>query len=144
MMLLPFLVGCAAIHADRSAAPPLPDHRSAPPLPNERGQYAAQAETFRVVFTTTPRLIPFNEPFEMLAQLETQDGAPLDDGRLSVAAAMPENHSSMTTQPRVARQPDGAYHVRGMLLHMPGYWEIDFDLERDGRTERARYGFELE
>jgi hypothetical protein len=38
----------------------------------------------------------------------------------------------------------GAYRVDGMLFHMPGYWELYFDLSREGVMERAQGAVTLE
>ena len=44
----------------------------------------------------------------------------------------------MMTDPVTTLQKDGSYKTTGMLLSMPGYWEIYFDID-DGLTiERAQ------
>ena len=37
---------------------------------------------------------------------------------------------------------DGSYQVDGLLLHMPGYWEVYFDLTTGPVTERAQVAVE--
>lgn len=55
---------------------------------------------------------------------------------LSVTAAMPEHEHGMDTVSRVSRDGD-VFAVEGMLLQMPGRWEVYFDLTDRGVTERA-------
>lgn len=139
------LTGCAATQSSGgSSRATEPERTAPPPTPNERGEYEAAGKTFRVVFTTAPLPIPMNEPFEIRAQIEPVGEKPPGEVKLRVDAAMPDHRHGMNTQPQVTREADGSWRVRGMLLHMPGYWELYFDLERDGETERAQYNFELE
>jgi hypothetical protein len=55
---------------------------------------------------------------------------------LRVDAQMPEHRHGMNYRPQVSTAPDGRYVADGFLFHMPGRWEIVFDVERGGRTER--------
>ena len=76
---------------------------------------------------------------------------------LSVEAAMPEHGHGLVQLPRVKavgapiareRLPDhslvhgavgnGRFQVDGMRFHMPGRWEIYFDIGRGAGTERAQ------
>lgn len=139
------LTGCAATQSSGgSSRATEPERTAPPPTPNERGEYEAAGKTFRVAFTTAPLPIPMNEPFEIRARIEPIGEKPPGEVKLRVDAAMPDHRHGMNTQPQVTREADGSWRVRGMLLHMPGYWELYFDLERDGETERAQYNFELE
>jgi hypothetical protein len=36
------------------------------------------------------------------------------------------------------REGPGRWKAAGMLLHMPGRWELFIDLDRDGFVERAQ------
>ena len=44
---------------------------------------------------------------------------------------------------RFSRLPDGSYKAEGMLFHMPGHWELYFDVSQGGRTERAQVDIQL-
>ena len=102
--------------------------------------------TYYVVFSPQPGAIPLNEMFSL--DIRVRDGVerrPLaGDVRLDVDAAMPEHRHGMVTRPRVTPGGGGAFTAEGMLLHMPGYWEIYFDITRDGVTERVQVPVELE
>lgn len=100
---------------------------------------------YRIEFATRPWPIPLNEPFEVdVRVLDASSGAAADGIVLSVDAAMPEHGHGMNTQPVVSGPREGEYTARGMLFHMPGRWELYFDIQRGGTTERATYVVELE
>jgi hypothetical protein len=42
----------------------------------------------------------------------------------------------MNYRARVSPRGDGRYRAEGLLFHMPGKWQLVFDVERPGRTER--------
>lgn len=69
---------------------------------------------------------------------------PAEGVRLVVDASMPEHRHGMTTQARALPLGAGRWSVAGLLFHMPGYWELYFDLARDGVVERAQMEFRLE
>ena len=70
--------------------------------------------------------------------------APRGDIELSVDAAMPEHGHGMNRVPSVAALGDGRFRAEGLLFHMPGRWEIYFDVTRGAITERAQADVELE
>jgi hypothetical protein len=55
---------------------------------------------------------------------------------LRVDAQMPEHRHGMNYRPKVSTTSEGRYVAEGFLFHMPGRWELLFDVERGGRTER--------
>ena len=71
-------------------------------------------------------------------------GAPRADVGLAVDAAMPEHGHGMNRVPKVAPRPDGGFHAEGLLFHMPGRWELYFDVTQGAVTERAQTDVVLE
>lgn len=91
-----------------------------------------------VRYRPEPSPIPLNEPFSLVVELLSPDGShPWDVELLEVDGRMPHHRHGMNTSPRVTPLGGGRYRVEGMLFHMPGRWELSFDLTRDGATERA-------
>jgi tripartite motif-containing protein 71 len=83
--------------------------------------------------------IELNKPFSMLLTIRTTSGASLaKDVSLSVSATMPAHYHGMSTEPRVTRQSDGRWKVEGMLLHMQGAWQVNFDISEKKAVERAQ------
>lgn len=64
------------------------------------------------------------------------------DGAL-IDSWMPHHRHGMNVAPRVTAEAPGRWRAEGMLMHMSGLWEVDVDLVRDGRSERAQWMVEL-
>jgi hypothetical protein len=62
---------------------------------------------------------------------------PRGDVELSVDAAMPEHGHGMNRVPRI-EAGDGHFRAEGLLFHMPGKWELYFDVTQGAVTERAQ------
>ena len=111
----------------------------AAPVESNAGSYVVQ-------YRTDPETIPWGEPFELEVWVLSTDGTPraLSDVELTVDAAMPEHGHGMNRVPEVERTESGRFEVDGMLLHMPGRWELYFDVGEGALTERAQIEVELE
>ena len=49
----------------------------------------------------------------------------------------------MNVQPRAFRRADGAYRVRGMLLHMGGYWVLSIHVVEPGGSHHATFELDV-
>lgn len=56
---------------------------------------------------------------------------------------MPHHRHGMNVAPRIEADGPGRWRAEGMLMHMSGLWEVDVDLMRNGRSERAQWNVEL-
>lgn len=96
-----------------------------------------------VLFRTRPATIEVGEHFVVDAIVCA--GAP---GRavkgLRVDAMMPEHRHGMNYRARVTRDGAGRYTAEGLLLHMAGRWQLLFDVERDGATDRLVADLQVE
>jgi len=95
--------------------------------------------SFYVSYESTPEPIPFNEVFNLIVTVRdgTDRSKPIGDCSIDVIATMPAHHHGMNLRPRVTSLGDGRFRVDGMLLHMPGRWQIQIDVNRHTVTERA-------
>jgi len=128
------------------AAPIAPIARTAPAAPPAWQGAAAtlsNAGHWDVRWTSEPAPIPENEPFALTVWVLDRDGE-LADVDLSVDAAMPEHGHGMNRVPRIVEREDGGFQVDGLLFHMPGRWELYFDVTRGALTERAQVEVVLE
>jgi len=50
----------------------------------------------------------------------------------------------MNRVPAVVRVAEGSFAVEGMLLHVPGIWELYLDVAREGISERAQFSVRVE
>jgi hypothetical protein len=95
-----------------------------------------------VLFRTEPAVIDVGQHFAVDA-IVCASGS--DVAGLRVNAQMPEHRHGMNYRPRVSR-PAGAgyYRAEGLLFHMPGRWQLAFDVDRGGRTQRVTADIVLE
>lgn len=63
---------------------------------------------------------------------------------IRVDATMPEHRHGMNYRPVVTARSAGTYRAEGLLFHMPGRWDVAFDVEGNGRTERLTGVLQLE
>ena len=62
-----------------------------------------------------------------------------------VDADMPAHGHGINTTPEFERLENGNYRIDGMKLHMPGAWELYFDLQDEsGASTRIVYPLELD
>ena len=102
--------------------------------------------SFVVAWRLVPEPLPLNESFGLDVRVLNESGALRDVQSVSLAvdAAMPEHGHGMNVVPTVIQVADAQFQVRGMRFHMPGRWELYFDITRGGVTERAQVEVHLE
>jgi len=94
--------------------------------------------TYAVSYTVDDGQMPLNKPFRLHVRVfQVRSNKPAEGIELRVSATMPSHFHGMTTEPRVTEEDKGLWRVDGMLLHMPGAWQISFDLHHAGMTERS-------
>lgn len=108
--------------------------------PGLPGGDAARIEGQRYVVAWRPRPAPIRlgEFFALEVAVCARDGANVP-AMLRVDARMPEHRHGMNYRPSAARAGDGRFVASGLLFHMPGRWELSFDLRAGeyGETLRA-------
>jgi hypothetical protein len=131
-----FVLGCASTHPQAAVEAPWRD----------ANEVEGSTGLFVVRYLARPAAIPMNEDFALRACIfdARERERPLDDVELVVDAGMPEHKHGMVRVPRIERHDDGSFEIRGMLFHMPGRWELYFDVVRGALTERAQVSVELE
>lgn len=90
---------------------------------------------FTLAFRPEPVEIEAGELFQLRIAVCGREGGPAPD-LVRVGAWMPEHGHGMNYAPLLARQEDGTWRAEGMLFHMAGRWEMQFDLGTPVRTER--------
>ncbi len=92
-----------------------------------------------LAFRPDPIRIEVGLPFALLLNVCTRHGAPAE--LVAVDATMPDHKHGMNYAPTIVSLGNGRYRAEGMLFHMPGTWEVAFDVRSDGETERLAHGF---
>ena len=133
--LLGLLLAAAVLGAAATGAAPACD----PPRGfTPRGRLASG--DLVVLYRTLPAAIEVGRHFAVEAVV---CGAPAARV-LRVDADMPEHRHGMNYRASVSAAGDGRYLAEGLLLHMPGRWQLLIDVERDGRAERLATDLVLE
>jgi YtkA-like protein len=90
---------------------------------------------YAIAYTTAPDPIPVGQHFVVEFAVCTRGGARPPQS-VRVDASMPEHKHGMNYRPGVTTIRPGAYRAEGLLFHMPGRWEITFDVVAGNTTER--------
>ncbi|MEL6716411.1 MAG: FixH family protein, partial [Planctomycetota bacterium] len=76
--------------------------------------------------------VPENEPFEATVTVRTPAGDPVTGARVAMDCRMPDHGHGMLRVPRSEEREGGEYVVRGLLLHMGGFWTVTITVVGDG------------
>lgn len=127
------------------APAPEPDDRSEPAYPGMQ-RVTSNAGGYTVWYALHPSPAPLNEPFELSVRIVSLTPEEPDDPptELEVEGYMPDHLHGMTRRPLIRPLPDAGFEVSGMLFHMPGHWELYFDMTRGAVTERAQIDIHLD
>jgi len=98
------------------------------------GVRLVESAQYRLAWRSDPAPVPVGRLFalEVAVCPRGAGGA----ATLAVDARMPGHGHGMNYKPSVKPAGDGRYRVEGMMFHMPGQWELAFELREGGRTER--------
>lgn len=91
-----------------------------------------------LAWQAAPARIAVSRPFALQVRL-CPSGAKL----LRVDATMPAHRHGMNYRPSVKALDGGRWRVEGLVWHMPGRWELAFDVELDGTTRTLRQAVDL-
>lgn len=112
-----------------------------PDLPG--GGRTLEAGRYTLAYRAVPAKIPLGEHFSLLFAVCANGAAPLP-AAVSVDAQMPEHRHGMNYKPSIKTEAPGRYRADGLLFHMPGRWELVFNLRAADRTDRATYSEVIE
>ena len=93
---------------------------------------------YQLVFKATPSPIPLGQHFRLdFALCPTAPATAPSEVR--VDAHMPEHRHGMNYRPGVRSLGAGLYRAEGLMFHMPGRWELVFDVRSsDGAARLAQ------
>lgn len=120
---------CLAFQATWAACPPTADDGS---VLRMEGIELAWRPLLRDGRVLAADRIPMAEHFMLEAQI-CPGGAPTGITLARVDATMPEHRHGMNYRPRLVALGSGRYRIEGMMFHMAGRWQIEFELVREGR-----------
>src|SRR5437762_8691147 len=79
-----------------------------------------------LAFRPDPFRIEVGQPFTLLLNACTRTGGPAE--LVAIDATMPEHKHGMNYAPTIVSRGDGRFRIEGMVFHMPGTWEVVFDV----------------
>lgn len=92
---------------------------------------------YMIAFHPDPLRIEVGEPFAMVMNVCTKSGNPAE--LVAIDAQMPEHRHGMNYRPRIVPAGDGRFRVEGLVFHMPGRWELNFDVRAGEESERLTH-----
>lgn len=108
------------------------------PLDLGRGTgWVVFTDHYMLAFRSDPLRIEAGEPFALILNVCTKNGKPAE--LVAVDAQMPEHRHGMNYRPSIVSSDNGRYRAEGLVFHMPGRWELTFDVRAGEETERLTH-----
>lgn len=98
------------------------------------GGKSVETAHYRLSYRTQPPKIVIGRHFALEVMVCPKAAGTVDG--LQVDAFMPEHRHGMNYRPAAKALSDGRYQVDGLMFHMPGRWDLHFDVTGGGRKER--------
>lgn len=111
------------------------------PAPIGAGATRIDGQGFVLDWRIEPAPLRLGEFFAVVVSVCEQRGRRVS--RLKVDATMPAHQHGMNYAPTVTSEGGGRFRASGLLLHMPGRWELTFDLVGEASRETLRSVIEL-
>jgi len=97
---------------------------------------------YMIAFRPEPMRIEVGMPFALILNVCTRRGDAAELVR--VDATMPEHKHGMNYAPRIVSGGNGRYRAEGLVFHMPGSWEVAFDVRSGEEIERLTHDIVLQ
>ena len=107
------------------------------------GGVRLESTRYELVYRAKPERIPLNEHFSVELAVCAKAGAPQPES-VRVDAQMPEHKHGMNYKSSISAGANGYYRADGLMFHMPGKWQLMFDVRGAGRTDRMVSGVSVE
>ena len=98
---------------------------------------------YTVVFKTVPQPVKVGTHFAVDFAVCPRALADVPSA-VRVDANMPAHRHGMNYRPVVTAKSSELFRAEGLLFHMPGRWDLTFDVDGGGRTERLTGTLQLE
>ena len=105
--------------------------------PDIAGAVKVESERYVVAYRTRPAKIVIGQHFTMDLAVCPRVGQSAAE-HVRVDAYMPEHKHGMNYKVTVQPGDGGRYRAEGFMFHMPGRWELIFEVRGKGRTDRVK------
>jgi hypothetical protein len=100
---------------------------------------------FRVTYTSLVEPVPVNQLHTWTIHVETPGGTPIEQAEIVVGGGMPQHAHGLPTKPQVTQDLGGGdYTVEGLRFHMPGWWEVTFQITAGGQSDSVTFNLVLQ
>ena len=106
------------------------------------GAQRLDSAQFQLAYKPVPAPIPVGRHFAIDFVVCPRDGA-APPAEVRVDATMPEHKHGMNYRPSVKALAPGRYRAEGLLFHMPGRWELVFELRGNGPPLRLTQSLQI-
>ena len=107
----------------------------------EPGLEGTRLESPRFVLAFKPEAVVVAQHFAVDIAVCAKSAAKPEAVKLD--ARMPEHRHGMNYAPEVKPVAPGRWRAEGLMFHMPGKWELVFEVRAAGKSDRLTSGFQL-
>jgi hypothetical protein len=77
-------------------------------------------------------------------EVESMDGAPIDDAKITVDGGMPQHGHGLPTKPIVTQHlGDGKHVIEGMKFNMGGWWVVKLQIDGASGSDVVTFNLKL-
>jgi YtkA-like len=98
---------------------------------------------YQVAYRTEPQTVPVGTHF-VVDFAVCPRGKAAAPTAVRVDANMPDHRHGMNYRPQVTTIGPGVYRAEGLLFHMPGRWDLTFDIVAGNATQRLASTLRIE
>jgi hypothetical protein len=81
-----------------------------------------------------------NEIHDWTLHVQTPAGEPVEGAEVTIDGGMPQHNHGFPTSPQVTQDLGGGdYLVEGVRFNMAGWWEMKFDIQKDGQADTVTF-----
>ena len=111
--------------------------------PSLDGARKVESERYVVAWRTQPAKIAVGQHFNVEMAVCPKPGQPAPES-VQVDGFMPEHNHGMNYKPAVKPAGAGRYDAAGMMFHMPGKWDVIFEIRAGGKSDRVTQSVTLQ
>jgi hypothetical protein len=97
--------------------------------------HTMESARYRLAYRMVPEKIVVGSHFVIELVVCPKADQPIPDN-IRIDAHMPDHRHGMNYKPSIKAGDAGRYRAEGLLFHMPGRWELIFDVGAGGKTDR--------
>lgn len=106
---------------------------------NNGGSTPSNGGNFVVDYRSSTSSFAVGKDYKLSFNVRKYDGAAIESSiKIRVTGVMPSHYHGLAQKPIIQKSSDGTWLAEGVNFHMPGYWQIFFDIDNGIVVERAQ------